>query len=104
MGRGRRELRGPRDRSDPAATARAWATDAYLSALLTDATDIKAVCHLGRTIPARLRTAVQMRDRTCVVPGCDVGRQLEIDHIEAVTDGGPPASTTSPGRAGGTTT
>ncbi|MBA3628914.1 MAG: DUF222 domain-containing protein [Actinobacteria bacterium] len=73
----------------PAATARAWATDAYLSALLTDATDIKAVCHLGRTIPARLRTAVQMRDRTCVVPGCDVGRQLEIDHIKAVTDGGP---------------
>ncbi len=73
----------------PVATARAWATDAYLSALLTDGTDIKAVCHLGRTIPSRLRTALEMRDRTCVVPGCDVGRHLEIDHIKPVTDGGP---------------
>ena len=30
-----------------------------------------------------------MRDRTCVVPGCDVGRQLEIDHIKGVNEGGP---------------
>ncbi|CAN5159642.1 hypothetical protein BH20ACT22_BH20ACT22_04730 [soil metagenome] len=73
----------------PVATARAWATDAYLSALLTDGTDIKAVCHLGRTIPARLRTAIELRDRTCVAPGCDDARHLEIDHITAVTDGGP---------------
>ncbi|MBA2272370.1 MAG: DUF222 domain-containing protein, partial [Actinobacteria bacterium] len=73
----------------PVATARAWATDAYLSALLTDGSDIKAVCHLGRTIPSRLRTAIEMRDRTCVVPGCDVGRHLEIDHIKPVTVGGP---------------
>ena len=73
----------------PVATARAWATDAYLSGLLTDGTDIKAVCHLGRTIPARLRTAIQMRDRSCVVPGCDARRQLEIDHITPVTEGGP---------------
>ena len=26
-----------------------WATDAYLSALVTDGTGIKAVCHLERT-------------------------------------------------------
>nr|MBA2274318.1 DUF222 domain-containing protein [Actinomycetota bacterium] len=73
----------------PVVTARALAGDAFLSALLTDGTDIKTVCHLGRTIPSRLRTAIEMRDRTCVVPGCDVGRHLEIDHITPVTDGGP---------------
>ncbi|MDQ3766295.1 MAG: HNH endonuclease [Actinomycetota bacterium] len=73
----------------PVATARALAGDAFLSALLTDGTDIKAVSHLGRTIPARLRTAVEMRDRTCVVSGCDVRRHLEIDHIRPRGDGGP---------------
>ncbi|MDQ3785505.1 MAG: HNH endonuclease [Actinomycetota bacterium] len=73
----------------PVATARALAGDAFLSALLTDGTDIKAVSHLGRNIPARLRTAVELRDRTCVVPGCDVGRHLEIDHIRPRVEGGP---------------
>ncbi|MDQ3661024.1 MAG: HNH endonuclease, partial [Actinomycetota bacterium] len=73
----------------PVATARALAGDAFLSALVTDGTDIKAVAHLGRTIPARLRTAIEMRDRACVVPGCDVRRHLEIDHIRPRADGGP---------------
>ncbi|MBA3630885.1 MAG: HNH endonuclease, partial [Actinobacteria bacterium] len=73
----------------PVATARALAADAYLSALVTDGSDIKAVCHLGRNIPSRLRTAISMRDRTCVVPGCDVAHHLEIDHIQAVSDRGP---------------
>ena len=73
----------------PVATAKSLAGDAFLSALLTDGADIKAVCHLGRTIPSRLRTAVELRDRSCVVPGCDVRRQLEIDHIRPVTRGGP---------------
>ena len=48
------------------------------------------VCHLGRSIPATLRTALMERDRTCVVPGCDVRRGLEIDHWQiAFADGGP---------------
>ena len=73
----------------PVATAQALSGDAYVSALVTDGIDIKAVSHLGRTIPSRLRTAIEMRDRTCVVPGCDVRRHLEIDHIRPRADGGP---------------
>ncbi|MDQ3783694.1 MAG: 13E12 repeat family protein [Actinomycetota bacterium] len=53
----------------PAATARALASDSILSVLVTDGTDIKTVSHPGRTIPARLRTALLARDRKCVVPG-----------------------------------
>ncbi len=72
----------------PVATAQALAGDAFLRALVTDGTDVKAVSHAGRTIPARLRTALEQRDRTCVVPGCDVRRHLQIDHIRPVPQGG----------------
>lgn len=48
--------------------------------LVTDGADVKTVAHAGRTIPARLRTALEARDPVCVVPGCDVMRGLEIDH------------------------
>jgi Domain of unknown function (DUF222) len=65
----------------PAETARALASDAFLAALVCDGTDIKNVSHLGKNIPARLRSAVVTRDRACVVPGCDVAHHLEIDHI-----------------------
>ncbi len=75
--------------SIPVATARALAGDAFLSVLVRDGTDLRAVAHLGRTIPSRLRTAIELRDRSCVVPGCDVRRHLEIDHIMPVTQGGP---------------
>jgi len=64
----------------PVATAEALATDSLLSVLVTDGTDIQKVCHVGRTISARQRTALRARDRTCVVPGCDVRRPLQIDH------------------------
>ena len=75
----------------PVAAARRLASDAILTAVVTDGTDVTAVAHLGRTIPARLRTAVEARDPTCVVPGCDVRVGLEIDHRIPVTDGGPTA-------------
>lgn len=50
---------------------------------------MKAVAHLGRTIPARLRTALQARDTVCAVPGCHNRYHLEIDHIEPFSEGGP---------------
>lgn len=73
----------------PVATARALASDAILSAVVTKGVDVKAVAHLGRTIPARLRTALEARDSECVVPGCHNRRRLEIDHIEPFAEGGP---------------
>lgn len=51
--------------------------------------DVKRVGHMGRSIPAYLRTALQARDPVCVVPGCEVASTLEIDHITPFADGGP---------------
>ena len=42
--------------------------------------DVTTVCNLGRTVPAAVETALEARDRVCVVPGCDVHLSLEIDH------------------------
>jgi len=80
---------GPRGRCEipgvgpiPAATARALATDAIIKAIVTKGADIHSVVHVGRTIPARVRTALEVRDQRCVVPRCDIRRGLEIDHYK----------------------
>ena len=73
----------------PVATARALSSDAILSAVLTKGADVKAVAHLGRTIPARLRTALLARDTECALPGCHNQHRLEIDHIKPIAEGGP---------------
>lgn len=57
----------------PAATARALASDAILSTVITKGVDVAAVAHFGRTISARLRTALEARDTECVVPGATTG-------------------------------
>ncbi|HZA27835.1 MAG TPA: DUF222 domain-containing protein [Actinomycetota bacterium] len=72
----------------PVATARALSSDAILAAVLTEGADVKAVAHLGRTIPARLRTALEARDQECVVPGCHNRYRLEIDHVVPLAEGG----------------
>lgn len=51
--------------------------------------DVTRVAHLGRSIPAHLRTALEARDPVCVVPGCDIATDLEIDHIIPFAEGGP---------------
>jgi hypothetical protein len=66
----------------PVSTARAMMTDAYLSAVVTDGVDVYSVAHLGRSVTAHQRTALQVRDPECVVPACHVSDHLEIDHIE----------------------
>jgi len=57
-------------------------------AVLADEADIRAVAHFGRTIPAKIRTALEARDVTCVVPDCDERDDLEIDHILPMGEGG----------------
>ena len=93
-------LRGAHARSDqrceipgvgriPAATARVLAGDAIIKGLLTKGAEIQAVRHFGRTVPSRLRTALQVRDPVCVVPGCDEREDLELDHYRIPwADGG----------------
>jgi hypothetical protein len=64
--------------------------DATAKLVISDGVDIRTVCHLGRTVPAHVDTALEARDRTCVVPGCDVSLSLEIDHWKIpFAQGGP---------------
>jgi hypothetical protein len=76
----------------PLARARALMGDSITHLVITNGVDITTVCHLGRSIPAHLRTALVERDRTCVVPGCDVAQGLEIDHWDIPFEDGGPAS------------
>jgi hypothetical protein len=64
----------------PVTVARRMGEDAYLKVILTKGVDVVAVAHGGRTIPAHLRTALEIRDRKCIVPRCGVRRNLQIDH------------------------
>jgi hypothetical protein len=63
--------------------------DAVLKVIVTDGVDITAVAHGGRTIPAHLRTVLEARDPTCIVPGCVGWRDLQIDHRVPWIEGGP---------------
>jgi hypothetical protein len=73
----------------PVAAARRLASDAIFKAVLTEGAEVRAVAHVGRTVPARVRTALEARDPTCVVPGCDTRQGLEIDHLIPFASGGP---------------
>jgi hypothetical protein len=64
----------------PVTLARQLSEDAILKVLLTKGVDVVAVAHSGYTIPTHLRTALDIRDPKCIVPRCDVRRNLERDH------------------------
>ncbi len=72
----------------PVATATEYLGEAFLKLLIVDGVDIRTVAHMGRAIPAPLRTAVEERDRVCQVPTCDMTIGLEIDHIKPFAEGG----------------
>jgi len=61
-------------------TARALIGDSFLKLFVTNGIDVQTVVNYGRTIPRSVRSALEERDRTCVVPGCSATRFLEIDH------------------------
>jgi hypothetical protein len=73
----------------PVATATEYLGEAFLKLLVVDGTEIRTIAHMGRALPAKLRTAVEERDRVCQVPTCDVTLGLEIDHIVPFAEGGP---------------
>jgi hypothetical protein len=64
----------------PVSVAQAMSQDAILKVLVTKGVDVVTVAHAGYTIPAHLRTALDVRDPTCIVPGCDIRRNLQKDH------------------------
>lgn len=73
----------------PVTVARRLASDGVVKIIERKGVEVRRVAHLGRTIPAHVRTALEARDPTCVVPGCDVRTDLEIDHIVPFAEGGP---------------
>jgi hypothetical protein len=66
----------------PLATARSVLGQSLLKVIIGDGVDVTSVCHLGRAVPAHIRSALEDRDEKCVVPGCDVAKGLEIDHYQ----------------------
>jgi hypothetical protein len=67
----------------PVTLARQMSEDCILKVLLTKGVDVAAVAHGGHTIPAHLRTALDVRDPKCIVPGCDARRRVQKDHRNA---------------------
>jgi hypothetical protein len=72
----------------PVTTARAPLDDARVSVLVRDGDDITAVSSPTRTIPTKLRRALEARYPTCGVPACANDQFLEIDHIVPLEDHG----------------
>jgi len=66
--------------------------DAFVTAIVEKGKDITTVAHLGRHIPAELRTALVVGGRECVIEGCSGRAYLEVDHSEVDhAQGGPTA-------------
>jgi Domain of unknown function (DUF222) len=66
--------------------------EAFVTAIIKHGKDITTVAHLGRHIPAELRTAMIVSGRECSVQGCAGREYLELDHCEIDhAKGGPTA-------------
>jgi hypothetical protein len=72
----------------PVTTARAMLDDASVAVLVRDGDDITAVSSPKRTIPTKLRRAVEARYPTCGVKACANDQFLEIDHVIPLADHG----------------
>ncbi|HEV3135691.1 MAG TPA: DUF222 domain-containing protein, partial [Acidimicrobiia bacterium] len=72
----------------PVTTARALLDDASVAVMMRDGDDITAVSRPTRTIPTKVRRALETRYPTCGVPGCANDQFLEIDHVVPVEDHG----------------
>jgi len=73
----------------PVTTARALLDDSRVTVMVRDGDDITTVSSPKRTIPAKLRRALEARYPTCGVKGCANDQFLEIDHVIPVEDHGP---------------
>jgi hypothetical protein len=62
--------------------------DAFVTLVIKKGKDITTVAHLGRHIPAELRTALIAGGRECDVAGCHNRGYLELDHSHPVAKGG----------------
>jgi hypothetical protein len=72
----------------PVTIVRSLLDDAVVSVLVRDGDDITAVSSPKRTIPIKLRRALETRYPVCGVKGCANDQFLEIDHVVPLEDGG----------------
>jgi hypothetical protein len=54
----------------------------FVTAIVKQGKDITTVAHLGRHVPAELRTALIVSGRECSIDGCSGREYLELDHCE----------------------
>jgi Domain of unknown function (DUF222) len=73
----------------PVTAARALVDDCSLAAMVRDGDDITSVSSPKRTIPIKLRRALEAEYPTCGVPSCANDQFLQIDHIVPVEEHGP---------------
>ncbi len=79
----------------PVSVMRALAENAFLKVVLHDGVQVQTVAHYGRSIPAHVRTALELgfppdfNGPRCSEPGCDRTHLLERDHDDPVANGGP---------------
>jgi hypothetical protein len=66
--------------------------DAFVTAIIKRGKDITTVAHLGRHIPAEIRTALIVAGRECIVEGCTARAYLEIDHSQVDHAAGGPTA------------
>jgi hypothetical protein len=78
----------------PVPVIRAAAKDAFLKVAFHDGVEIRKVAHLGRHIPAELRTSLELGPLpeldgiVCEAEGCDRRYGLEWHHVDPVANGG----------------
>ena len=72
----------------PVTVARAALDDASVAVMTCDADDITAVSSPKRTIPIKVRRALEARYPTCAVSTCANDQFLEIDHVVPLEDHG----------------
>jgi len=79
----------------PVAATHEIANDAFVKVAFHDGVEIKSVAHLGRYLPAELRTALELgappefAGVTCCEAGCARRYGLEWDHVDPVANDGP---------------
>jgi hypothetical protein len=72
----------------PVTTARALLDDASIAVMTRDSDDITAVSRPTRTIPVKVRRALESRYPICGVPSCANDEFLEIDHVVPLEEHG----------------
>jgi Domain of unknown function (DUF222) len=72
----------------PVTTARALLDDSSVAVLVREGDEIAAVSSPKRTIPVKLRRALEAKYPTCPVQSCANDQFLEYDHIVPLAEGG----------------